>query len=245
MRSTGRSGSGSSDGDDGDGHTTVSSDHRSPPFPSPYSRRLSVSPVPHCLLDLGISDAGVDDAPPIDSASAAVPATVTVTSKARGGSTALDRILSLRSSSACSSRRSTTPPPFSPPPLPRPPPLVVVRRSLAPLRSLAPPPPTRLHDPRPRCVRSDDVAAQHRPRLSPPHHTRRQLTADRTTDHTTTAPLTATAPRPRSSTPSPSSPPLQCEETHNSLIIVEFIHGSAESALMFTTTAFVIQYHTS
>ena len=109
-------------------------------------------------------------APTTHSASASVAATVP--SKARGGSTALDRILSLRSSRACSSRRSTTPPPFSPPPpLPRPLPLprVVVERSLAPLRSLAPPPPARLHDPRPRCVRSDDVAAQHRPRLSPPH----------------------------------------------------------------------------
>ena len=88
--------------------------------------------------------------------------------KARGGSTALDRILSLRSSSACSRRRSTTPPPFSPPPQPLPRPLVVVERSLAPLRSLAPPPPARLHDPRPRCVRSDTVAAQHRPQLSLP-----------------------------------------------------------------------------
>ena len=92
-----------------------------------------------------------------------------------------------------------------PPTLPQP--RVVVRRSLAPLRSLAPPPPPRLHDPRPRCVRSDAVAAQHRPRLSPPHRNHRPpssatrnadsnaarpASADRTTIRTvtTTAPLT-------------------------------------------------------
>ena len=156
------------------------------------------------LPDLHLGTVGFSSAPNMHSTSTPATATelVSVTSKARGGSTALDRIPSLRSGRACSSRRSTTPPPFSPPPLPRL--RVVGRRSLAPLRSLAPPPPTRLHDPRPRCVRSDTVAAQHRPQLSPPprDHPPHHHTVDRRLRQHPRCP-----PSPRSLTIAPPSKP--------------------------------------